>query len=515
MSKRKLIILISRNTVMAATIVTSLLSASLSNAAERKLLYKNNDIEFSFSNNDRAVNKKKATQLLGFSSAHTLKEKRKYTDNNGDVTIRYSQMYKGVLVVGDDIIITRKSNNMFKNIHGAALYNITKDLSDVTPKISRYEAIIIAKNNSIKKGSNQEIQYKNEQTQLVIWKDNTETARLAYEISFMIYAEKTSRPYYIIDAKTGEILHQFDNLQYAVAKGPGGNEKTGRHYYENLIVTDNNNGLCSLLNDKVLTTKYLTDEKNPKPHRFNCDENTFRQINGAYSPLNDAHYFGSIVHDMYSDWINTPPLTFQMVLRAHVFIHFGFENAFWDGSSASFGDGRSIFYPLTSLDIVTHEVSHGFTEQNSGLIYEGKSGALNESFSDMAGEAAEYYQEGNNDWMVGYDIVKGDGALRYMDDPTKDGMSIDHQSDYTPELDVHYASGVYNKAFYNLATSPGWNTEKAFKVYARANMHYWTANTDWNEAGCGVLLAAKDLGYDTAAVAISLHEVGIINVCRG
>ncbi|NRB43062.1 MAG: hypothetical protein HRU20_32115, partial [Pseudomonadales bacterium] len=98
MSKRKLIILISRNTVMAATIVTSLLSASLSNAAERKLLYKNNDIEFSFSNNDRAVNKKKATQLLGFSSAHTLKEKRKYTDNNGDVTIRYSQMYKGVLV---------------------------------------------------------------------------------------------------------------------------------------------------------------------------------------------------------------------------------------------------------------------------------------------------------------------------------------------------------------------------------------------------------------------------------
>ena len=41
-------------------------------------------------------------------------------------------------------------------------------------------------------------------------------------------------------------------------------------------------------------------------------------------------------------------------------------------------------------------------------------------------------------------------------------------------LDVHYSSGVYNKAFYLLATKPGWNTQKAFQAFARANDLYWT-----------------------------------------
>jgi vibriolysin len=38
-----------------------------------------------------------------------------------------------------------------------------------------------------------------------------------------------------------------------------------------------------------------------------------------------------------------------------------------------------------------------------------------------------------------------------MDDPTKDGRSIGHESDMTSGLDVHFSSGVYNKAFYLLA----------------------------------------------------------------
>ena len=30
-------------------------------------------------------------------------------------------------------------------------------------------------------------------------------------------------------------------------------------------------------------------------HQFTCPENTVKEINGAYSPLNDAHYFGNVV----------------------------------------------------------------------------------------------------------------------------------------------------------------------------------------------------------------------------
>src|SRR3546814_574538 len=141
-----------------------------------------------------------------------------------------------------------------------------------------------------------------------------------------------------------------------------------------------------------------------------------------------------------------------------------YENAFWDGSSMTFGDGASTFYPLVSLDVSSHEVSHGYTEQNSGLNYSGQSGGINEAFSDMAGEAAEYYfNGGSNDFLVGAQIFKGSGALRYMADPPQDGRSIGHADDYTSGMDVHYSSGVYNKAFYLLASKSGWNTETAFQ----------------------------------------------------
>ena len=71
-------------------------------------------------------------------------------------------------------------------------------------------------------------------------------------------------------------------------------------------------------------------------------------------------------------------------------VHYGknLDNAFWNGSFVHFGDGGKTFYPTVGLDISSHEISHGFTQQHSGLIYKGQSGGLNESFSDMAGEAA-------------------------------------------------------------------------------------------------------------------------------
>ena len=87
----------------------------------------------------------------------------------------------------------------------------------------------------------------------------------------------------------------------------------------------------------------------------------------------------------------------------------------------NFGDGASYFYPLTSLDVTSHEISHGFTEQNSNLQYSGQSGGMNEAFSDMAGEAAEYFDRGHNDWLVGAEIIKNGTALRWMCTPTQDG----------------------------------------------------------------------------------------------
>jgi pseudolysin/vibriolysin len=137
------------------------------------------------------------------------------------------------------------------------------------------------------------------------------------------------------------------------------------------------------------------------------------------------------------------------------------------------------------------------------------SGGINEAFSDMAGEAAEYYMKGKTDFLVGSDIFKKQGALRYMANPPQDGRSIGNAKDYRSGMDVHHSSGVFNKAFYTLATSRGWNVRKAFEVMADANRVYWTSEASFNQAACGVERAAVNRGYRVADVSSAFKQVGV------
>jgi len=351
---------------------------------------------------------------------------------------------------------------------------------------------------------------RNQSVKKAIWLDGDSIARVVFEVSYLVEGNKTSRPYLIFDANTGNLLFEIDNLQHSEATGPGGNLKTGQYTYgidyKHLDVQNTNN-TCRLENNKVRTINMNHGTTETKAHTFGCPENTVKQINGAYSPLNDAHYSATTVHDMYNNWLGKAPLSSKLIVRVHY--QSNLVNAFWNGSDVTFGDGGNMHHPFTSLDIISHEIAHGFTSQNSNLYYFGQSGGLNEAFSDMAGEAAKYYINNENDFLVGKDIVKQDGALRYMNNPTQDGRSIDHASDHYFMLNVHLSSGVYNKAFYNLATTKGWDTKKAFLVMVRANKLYWSKFSTWKVAATGVMNAACDMGYSTDDVKKALEKVGV------
>ncbi|MDQ1351074.1 MAG: vibriolysin, partial [Acidobacteriota bacterium] len=154
-------------------------------------------------------------------------------------------------------------------------------------------------------------------------------------------------------------------------------------------------------------------------------------------------------------------------------------------------------------------------ENHSNLTYSGQSGGMNESFSDMAGEAAKYYMRGSNDFMCGYDIYKAAGkALRYLCNPPLDGISIDHVSEYYTGLDVHYSSGIYNKVFCLVAQSSGWTTRMAFDIFTKANVDYWTASETFVSGAEDVRQATLDYGYNCADVAAAFANVGItITAC--
>lgn len=69
------------------------------------------------------------------------------------------------------------------------------------------------------------------------------------------------------------------------------------------------------------------------------------------------------------------------------------DNAFWDGSNnvMNYGDGGSVFRPLTALDVCAHEFGHGICQYTANLVYQGESGALNEGFSDIWGASVEHW----------------------------------------------------------------------------------------------------------------------------
>ena len=195
-------------------------------------------------------------------------------------------------------------------------------------------------------------------------------------------------------------------------------------------------------------------------------------VNEAYDGLGATH---SLYWDRYErDSIDDDGLPLDAT------VHYGrdYDNAFWDGERMVFGDGDGeIFNRFTvSLSVIAHELTHGVTQYTANLVYQGQSGALNESVSDVFGALAEQNAAGQSvdqaSWLIGEglftDQVEG-SALRSMKTPgtayDDDVLGQDPQpasmADYVDTTDdnggVHLNSGIPNHAFYLAATALGGN----------------------------------------------------------
>ena len=120
---------------------------------------------------------------------------------------------------------------------------------------------------------------------------------------------------------------------------------------------------------------------------------------------------------------------------------------------------------------------------------------MNQAFSDIAGEAAEAYMK-ELDWFQNLAFKAENEALRYFIDPTLDGSSLGHMDEYCQPVDVHHSSGIYNRVFYLLTTTPGWKARMSFQEFATANQLYWTPDSSFIEGACGTLQAVRDLGFN-------------------
>lgn len=487
------------------------------------------------------------------------------TQEDNNTIVRYQQLYKGIPVVGAQIMVTQASTQGI-NSKGNALVNghLLNDIQiNTKPALSGQAVIDIAKKSYF--SVNLPADTQQEVSELQIRPDQNDELSLVYLVSFktVLSDDKPVWPFFIVDAQTGEITKQWNNIKTFMDSGPGGNEKVHQYWYgkdglPSLDVTQNGSQ-CVMDNSRVklvnLGSRWDWGNLLLTAYQYPCNENAAENINGGFSPANDAYYFGHTIVVMYRDWYGINALQnpngtpMKLVMR----VHFGksYDNAFWDGRSMSFGDGEE-FYPLVSLDVAGHEVTHGFTEQHSGLEYHDQSGAINESVSDMAGQASRayllektpelyskaYFEANDVTWGIGETVVKESfgKALRFMDFPSSDGSSADcldknmarsngaycaisydevvayansHLSDPQNRQNfiVHTASGVFNKAFYLLSKRIGIKT--AYQMIILANTKYWTPDTDFKAGACGVIHAAKDLQIDTDQVKTVFSQVGV------
>jgi Zn-dependent metalloprotease len=197
------------------------------------------------------------------------------------------------------------------------------------------------------------------------------------------------------------------------------------------------------------------------------------------------------------------------------------------------GDGRLLSNLAVSYDVTTHELMHAVTQSTANLRYSGESGALNEAMSDIIAATCEAWRAGrieSKTWLVGEDIYTpgqdGD-ALRYMDDPTADGVSTDYYptryKGYQDNGGVHINSGIANLAFKLLVTGgkhpqgsttntvPALGITKAGAIFYRALSTYMTSTTDFRGARAATVRAATDLysGTESEAVHAAWDAVGV------
>lgn len=255
----------------------------------------------------------------------------------------------------------------------------------------------------------------------------------------------------------------------------------------------------------------------------------------AYNNVVDIHFSTcnnlELLHDKMK--INNVSNT-NVVVSIHNVA--GVDNAFFTGEYMVYGNGQTMFNPLGSIDISGHELGHGVVammtatpEAPSGMIYQGHSGAINESFADICGTmlefwiAAKYNTNATKfddvkvtpDFLLGEDIatdplrnMEHPAAAKYPQPETYRGKYWVDPTPDTPESDfggVHSNSGPSNRCFFLYANSVG--IDAAFQTYmaALSTMGATPSYIDYRDK----LIEAATAQGTQAAMTNALNSVGL------
>jgi Zn-dependent metalloprotease len=473
--------------------------------------------------------------------------RRVMRDTLGQTHVRLDQVYQGVPVFGRQLIVHVDQNGAPLSATGAYLEGITVSTQAA---ISDQAARAVAQQRFPGPLASRPA------TDLMLYHQDG-VVRLVYRVIL----HDDAMPRHIVafvDANTGDLVDSYDGLRRllpspssvvtrvpmltpapawpAPSPTPGIlADGVGHSLYSGdvLITTDLQNGTYVLF-DTSRGGHYTTDMLNrligfwrgaliTDADNIWGDNTTGDRASAAV----DAYFGAAVTWDYYLNVHGRTGIGNDGVgTLSRVHYRRQYNNAFWsDGCQCTtYGDGDGTWFtPLVSLDIAGHELTHGVTSATAELIYANQSGGLNEAISDIFGTMVEFYAAAHGatkapNYWIGEDVftpgAPGD-ALRYMDNPTQDGRSIDTFADYADGMDVHYSSGIANNAFFLLAEGgahrlggvvTGIGRSAAEQIFYRALTVYMIPSETFSQARAHTTQAAIDLFGPGSQQVLSVGE---------
>ncbi len=380
----------------------------------------------------------------------------------------YQFTLKGIPIIGADYVVHSKNGEIsFANGNIPILPKTINEKAKID--FSKAQDILnqnlFAKNKSNKDVS---FSYKNKG---LVWFYQDENLILAYQIE-----TEGNQPLvkgnYFIDANTSKVL----GFESFICNGrdknvpPPNANAVGQTLYsgtQNFTSDANFNGgfrLREVRNTVNISTLNANNQTNPSTIVTNAtdffDNDNIWQTNehAVDVQAHDAHWGAERVFDYWITVHNRNSIDNNGIpIRSFIHVGSGYDNAYWASSvnAMFYGDGGSLFRPLTSLDVCAHEFGHGICQFTSNLLYTSgsESSALNEGFSDIWGASIEAWSAPNKQrWLIGEEItLVAPFYLRSMSNP-KTGAFVPSADCYASatwnnQSDAHYRSGVINKWF--------------------------------------------------------------------
>lgn len=430
---------------------------------------------------------------------------RSENDNIGYIHERYQQFYNNIEVEGAVYIFHLKNDNLVSS-NGDFIPNINLAVS---PWLNEQQATTFALEVCTKDLSSITFEVTNVTTLITMTNEKPVLAFKCHVTSAQNLIDKSI----YIDAQTGKFLKEINHVCNVDVTGVAYTQFSGvQSITTNSVSLSNYELQQSSTGGGIVTLKPGLG----LPHMDS--DNIWNNVNMEEDEFaTDVHFGAETSYDFYFDNFGRNSFDNLGTVVTSAACNNIERLAIWYGSSNTmlYGKGDENYYPSVSLEVVAHEYTHGVTQYSAGLIYEGESGALSESFSDIFGSTIrKMYVPTVGSWYIGDQLLRptgnGDLAFRNMASPNEFYNPDTYGGLYFNTGDIlHIDCGIQNFWYYLLVEGgsgvndlgnnysvTGIGLEDAMKIAYRNLTVYLTPSSTFEDARDGSEQAAIDLfGY--------------------